>query len=264
METILACPNVTAIVWAGIAGQESGNGLADILYGATSPNGKLPYTIAKDASDYGTSISSGDDSYTEGLFIDYRHFDEANITPRYEFGFGLCEYPPFRSFPLFCLYPPFIPTPLFAPPISEALLRGLFANYHEAYTNFSYSELTTSAISASAGSTAASGAPGGAASLYDTVATVTAKVENTGKVTGAEVAQLYIGLPASAEAPLKQLRGFQKLSLEPGTSGTVTFSLRKKDLSYWDVASQSWVLPEGKFDVYVGGSSRDISLTCQM
>lgn len=72
-------------------GQESGNGLVDILYGSTSPGGKLPYTIAKQASDYGTAVVSGNDNYPEGLYIDYRHFDKEGIAPRYEFGFGLCK-----------------------------------------------------------------------------------------------------------------------------------------------------------------------------
>ena len=72
-------------------GQESGNGLVDILYGAASPSGKLPYTIAKQASDYGASVVGGDDSSWD-LFIDYRRFDQNNITPRFEFGFGLCEH----------------------------------------------------------------------------------------------------------------------------------------------------------------------------
>ena len=91
LESILSSPNVVGIVWAGIPGQETGNGLADVLYGSTSPSGKLPYTIAKQPSDYGTDIVPGDDNYPEGLYIDYRHFDKAGITPRYEFGFGLCK-----------------------------------------------------------------------------------------------------------------------------------------------------------------------------
>ena len=48
-----------------MSGQESGDGLADVLYGSTAPGGKLPYTIAKQTSDYGTSVVSGDDSYFE-------------------------------------------------------------------------------------------------------------------------------------------------------------------------------------------------------
>lgn len=101
LESILSHASVKAIVWAGLPGQESGNALVDILYGSTSPNGKLPFTIAKRPSDYGvefvTDISpNGVDDFKEGLYIDYRHFDKQNITPRYEFGYGLCE-----SFPCF-------------------------------------------------------------------------------------------------------------------------------------------------------------------
>lgn len=94
LETILAQPNVVAVVWAGLPGQESGNALADILYGSTSPSGKLPYTIAKQPSDYPSTWVTGDDNFSEGLFIDYRHFDQNNISPRYEFGYGLCKCSP--------------------------------------------------------------------------------------------------------------------------------------------------------------------------
>jgi beta-glucosidase len=115
LEPYIENPNVVAVVWAGLPGkftysdsirggavlthtpgQESGNGLVDILYGSTSPSGKLPYTIAKQPSDYGTAIASGDDASWD-LFIDYRYFDKNNIKPRYEFGFGLCKrfiFPP--------------------------------------------------------------------------------------------------------------------------------------------------------------------------
>jgi beta-glucosidase len=82
LESILALSSVVAVVWAGIPGQESGNGLVDILYGSTSPSGKLPFTIAKAAVDYGTAVVPGDDSYSEGLFIDYRHFDKSAIVLR--------------------------------------------------------------------------------------------------------------------------------------------------------------------------------------
>jgi beta-glucosidase len=91
LETILNTPGVKAVVWAGLPGQESGNALVDVLYGVVSPSGKLPYTIAKSPSDYGTAVVRGDDNFREGVFIDYRHFDREKITPRYEFGFGLCK-----------------------------------------------------------------------------------------------------------------------------------------------------------------------------
>lgn len=91
---------------------------------------------------------------------------------------------------------------------------------------------------------------------------MTARVTNSGGVAGAEVPQLYITLPASAPStPPRQLRGFAKLKLAPGASGTATFPLRRRDLSYWDVGRQNWVVPSGSFGVSVGASSRDIRLT---
>ncbi|KAK4112785.1 glycoside hydrolase family 3 protein [Canariomyces notabilis] len=219
LETILATPGVRAVVWAGLPSQENGNALVDILYGLTSPSGKLPYTIGKSAADYGTSVVRGDDIFREGLFIDYRHFDQARIEPRFEFGFGL------------------------------------------SYTNFSYSDLTITST-ARAGPATGATVPGGPADLWETVATVTAKITNSGGVAGAEVPQLYITLPSSAPAtPPKQLRGFAKLKLNPGASGTATFNLRRRDLSYWDVGRQNWVVPSGQFGVSVGASSRDVRLT---
>ncbi|KAG7288336.1 glycoside hydrolase 3 [Staphylotrichum longicolle] len=219
LETILATPGVRAVVWAGLPSQENGNALVDILYGLTSPSGKLVYTIAKRPEDYGTSIVRGDDTYPEGLFIDYRHFDKANIEPRYEFGFGL------------------------------------------SYTNFTYTNLAVTST-ATSGPATGSTIPGGPADLWETVATVTATITNSGAVAGAEVAQLYLTLPSSApSAPPKQLRGFAKLKLEPGASKTATFNLRRRDLSYWDTGRQQWVVPAGKFAVAVGASSRDLRLS---
>jgi beta-glucosidase len=217
LETILALPSVKAIVWAGLPGQESGNALVDVLYGAVSPSGKLPYTIAKAAGDYGATWNDAQvDDFTEGLFIDYRHFDQNGITPRYEFGYGL------------------------------------------SYTKFDYAGITVD-VFAQAGPSTGKVIPGGPADLFKSVGTVSTTVRNTGKVAGAEIAQLYIGLPNSAPStPPKQLRGFQKLRLEPRQSSRVTFELTRRDLSYWDVTTQKWVVPTGKFRIYVGSSSRDI------
>ena len=92
LDSILSNPSVKAIVWAGLPSQENGNALVDVLYGEVSPSGKLPYTIAKKESDYGSRVVQGDDNFSEGLFIDYRHFDAEGIEPQYEFGFGLCKF----------------------------------------------------------------------------------------------------------------------------------------------------------------------------
>lgn len=91
LSPILELPSVKAIVWGGLPSQENGNALVDVVWGDVSPSGKLVYTIAKNAGDYNTKIETGDDDFSEGLFIDYRHFDQAGIEPEYEFGFGLCK-----------------------------------------------------------------------------------------------------------------------------------------------------------------------------
>ncbi|KAF1816063.1 hypothetical protein P152DRAFT_454310 [Eremomyces bilateralis CBS 781.70] len=90
-------PNVTAILWAGLPGQQSGNSIVDILYGDEIPGGKLPFTMGAKREDYGVDIlyepNNGDeapqDEFNEGILIDYRYFDKMNIAPDYEFGFGL-------------------------------------------------------------------------------------------------------------------------------------------------------------------------------
>ncbi|KAI0321103.1 glycoside hydrolase family 3 protein [Amylostereum chailletii] len=89
MEAWINNPNVTAVVWSGLPGQE-----ADVLYGDYNPSGRLPYTIGKSIDDYSSKvIYSGSNivqiPYTEGLMVDYRHFDAAGIEPRFEFGYGL-------------------------------------------------------------------------------------------------------------------------------------------------------------------------------
>lgn len=130
-----------------------------------------------------------------------------------------------------------------------------------AYTNFTFSDIKITS-NVKPGPATGQTIPGGPADLWEDVATVTATITNSGAVEGAEVAQLYIGLPSSAPAsPPKQLRGFSKLKLAPGASGTATFNLRRRDLSYWDTRLQNWVVPSGNFVVSVGASSRDIRLT---
>ncbi|CRK41779.1 hypothetical protein BN1723_005175 [Verticillium longisporum] len=91
LEKILALPSVKAVVWGGLPSQENGNAVVDIVWGSTNPNGKLPYTIAKSENDYSSKVirNGGDDNFSEGLYVDYRHFDAQNIEPRFEFGFGL-------------------------------------------------------------------------------------------------------------------------------------------------------------------------------
>ena len=84
---------------------------------------------------------------------------------------------------------------------------------------------------------------------------VSATITNTGRVAGSDVAQLYLSDPAAATEPPRQLKGFQKVTLRPGQSCTVRFSLNRHDLSYWNSAANRWVVPAGQFGVYLGDSS---------
>jgi len=90
--------------------------------------------------------------------------------------------------------------------------------------------------------------------------TVTVNLQNTGKVAGSEVVQLYLGFPAAAGEPPIQLKGFQKVNLAPGANQKVSFTLSDKSLSIWDVASHSWKMQTGTFTVNVGTSSQDLPL----
>lgn len=87
---------------------------------------------------------------------------------------------------------------------------------------------------------------------------VTAEVTNTGDIAGAEVAQLYIAFPQAAKAPVRQLRGFQKVFIEPGEAAPVEFTLQRRDLSIWDTELQRWTILSGDYKVMLGKSSRDI------
>lgn len=102
--------------------------------------------------------------------------------------------------------------------------------------------------------------PGGNPRLWDVLYKASVMVKNTGKVAGAVVPQLYLSVPrGSAEGFIakSQLRGFEKVHLTPGQSTTVEFNLTRRDLSYWDTVQQNWVIPQGRFQVHTGFSSRD-------
>ncbi|KAL8281508.1 hypothetical protein RQP46_006192 [Phenoliferia psychrophenolica] len=231
--------NVTAILNAQLPGQESGNALVDVIFGAVNPSGRLPYTLGKQMSDYAAVVDFGglppalvqtstapgptvQIDYVEKLLIDYRWFDQHKIEPSFPFGFGL------------------------------------------SYTTFDYSKLhieQTRHRVRSLMARASQTGPGGLVSLYDTAYTVTFDVQNTGERDGAEVSQLYLAFPPAAGEPPKVLRGFERTMIVKGDTTTVTIDLNRKAISIWDVITQAWVIPAGEFTVLVGRSSRDLPLS---
>ena len=110
------------------------------------------------------------------------------------------------------------------------------------YTHFDYSGLTLSNA------------------VFDTEALqVSINIKNTGAMAGKEVVQLYVqDNESKVVRPIKELKGFNKVSLRPGELKRITFTLTKRDLSYFDVHSQAWQADAGQFTVLVGSSSRDI------
>ena len=214
----------------------------DVLFGDVNPSGRLPYTIAKKAEDYnGKVCACCDCKFEEGLFIDYRHFDQAKIEPRYEFGYGLCMY-------------------FHASFVTRRLTRFPLI----AYTTFKYSDLQISAkLNTGPITRYATGTivEGGFSSLFDSLLNVTGKITNTGPIAGKDVIQLYLGFPPDVGEPEKQLRGFQKVALDAGESKTVSFQLQRRDLSIWDVSKQNWHLASGKYTFFLSKSSRKVEIT---
>jgi beta-glucosidase len=91
---------------------------------------------------------------------------------------------------------------------------------------------------------------------------VTLKVKNTGDMAGAEVVQLYLeDEKSSVVRPEKELKGFDKVYLEPGQEKKVTLKIKPEDMQFWDTCQNDWKSEKGKFTVHIGSSSRDIRLT---
>ncbi|MEW6200619.1 MAG: glycoside hydrolase family 3 C-terminal domain-containing protein [bacterium] len=91
---------------------------------------------------------------------------------------------------------------------------------------------------------------------------VSLEVKNTGKRAGKEVVQLYVrDVQASVERPVRELKGFRKIQLEPGESKRVVFEIDRTALSFYDVNKRQWVAEPGEFDIQIGSSSRDTRLS---
>lgn len=90
---------------------------------------------------------------------------------------------------------------------------------------------------------------------------VTCEIKNTGNIKGAEAAQLYIASKGtSVDRPIKELKGFSKVTLNPGESAEVNLKLKNDDFAYFSEESNSWKVDEGNYEILIGASSRDIKL----
>jgi beta-glucosidase len=207
---------VPALLHAWFPGQYGGQALAEILFGAVNPSGKLPITIEKRVQDnpaFATFPLSDPGAleikYSEGLFGGYRGYERNRIKPQYPFGYGL------------------------------------------SYTNFRYSDIEVDPMVLKKN----------ILRKDDDLVRVSFRVRNTGKLPGAEIAQLYVApLNPPVERPLKELKGFQKVYLGPGESKKVTITLDRRSLAYYNVATRTWDVAAGAYRILVGSSSQDIEL----
>ena len=193
--------NVPAILESWMGGTESGNAIADILFGDVNPSAKLPVTFPRTVGQvpiHYNHMNTGRPPEAQNRYTS-KYYD-VPWTPLFPFGYGL------------------------------------------SYTMFKVSnlQLSTPRISANG------------------KLTVSAEVENTGRRPGDEVVQLYIrDLVASMTRPVKELKGFQRVSLRPGEKRRVEFVLGPEHLGFWN-REMRYVVEPGEFRVMVGANSVDV------
>ncbi|KAK1995839.1 glycosyl hydrolase family 3 N terminal domain-containing protein [Colletotrichum falcatum] len=304
MEEWISLPTVKSVLVAHLPGQEAGESLASLLFGEATPSGHLPYSITKKESDLPESVTKlvggapfgqPQDTFSEGLYIDYRYLNKNGIKPRFAFGHGL-SYTTFSySNATISSVTPLSTTPP-ARPAKEGILEydapipdwseGVAPAGFNKIFRYIYSWCTESeakdAVAASKTKTypypegysatqkagpPAGGGQGGNPALFDVAFTVSVKVTNTGdKYSGKASAQAYVQFPdGGPDTPVIQLRDFEKTAnLAPGESTTVTLELTRRDLSVWDVVSQNWIVPSptGRYKIWVGEASDKLFLAC--
>lgn len=292
--------NITAIIWAGLPGQESGNAILDVLYGFVNPGGKLPFTIARNREDFGTDViyepnngqfDAPQDYFSEGVFIDYRYLDANGIDPIYEFGFGL-SYTTFEYSNLVITpgnpapYTPASGTTGPAPVLGNASTDAslyVFPDEEIPYRPYLFifpylnsTDLKASADDPDYGAAADSYVPagandstpqpilpaGGAPGGNPLLYEIVATVSATITNTGSVAGDevAQLYLSLGDGEPPKVLRGFERLTIAPGASATFTADLTRRDVSVWDTTVQNWVEVSNP-TVFVGASSRNLPLS---
>jgi beta-glucosidase len=230
MDTRRWLGKVPALLHTYYPGQEGGTAVAEVLFGKHNPEGKLPVSFDRSweenpSAAYYYPVKGADTTL---------HVTEPGrpavdyVIPHVKYEDGLMVgYRYWTTTGKHPLYP---------------------FGFGLSYTTFSFSKLEAPATAASGSSV-----PVG----FD--------VTNTGKVAGAEVAQLYVSDPsAKVKRPERELKGFKKVRLAPGETKHVTLNLDARAFSYWDVAAHKWTIDPGKFVIRVGDSSENTPLNSEL
>jgi beta-glucosidase len=216
--------DVSAIIEAWYPGCEGGNVIADILFGDINPSGKLTMTFPKRLGDSPAHAHPWTYPGINNVYQDGTiELDKDDFRVYYEEGI----YVGYRYFDTFGVDPLF--------PFGFGL----------SYTQFSFTnlKLNTDRIKKE----------------EDFIVSV--EIKNTGKMSGAEVIQVYItDIESSLERPEKELCGFKKVFLEPNEQETVNITIKNKSLAFYDDKEHTWKIEKGKFKILIGSSSRDIHL----
>jgi beta-glucosidase len=231
-------PHSPTIVVSWLNGSEGGTALADVLTGEVAPSGKLPFTFPvklEDSPAYALGNYPQTDEVTSDVFVDLVNnapgsvaMDASDRNKAYYSEGLLVGYRWFDTRNIAPEYP---------------FGHGL------SYVTFDYSNLATNKSKYRA----------------DDTITVTVDVTNSGNQEADEVVQLYVERTgASVEWPAKELKAFQRVTVEAGQTKTVTLEVPVSSLRYWDEAAGDWALEHSGIRLLVGASSRDIRLTADI
>ncbi len=208
-----------AIFVTFLPGMEGGRALADLMVGKVSPSGKLPITFPKRYEDTPTFLNFPGDGY--------------------EVNYGEGIYVGYRYYDKKKVEPAY--------PFGYGL----------SYTTFEVSEMQVKAAGVDE-STQNRNLSGVETVIFDEKLQITVTVKNTGDRAGAEVLQIYISdTDSTLPKPVKELKAFEKIWLQPGESKEVTFTLNKEQFASYDMDYQEWIAEEGYYDIIIATSSAE-------
>lgn len=223
--------HVAAVLEAWYPGEEDGNVVAALLCGDVNPSGKLPMTFPRTESQTPVNSQEQYPGFFKGPPPHTPRTGVNTIVDTVVYSEGLSVgyrwYDAHNETPLF----PF--------------------GYGQSYTTFAITNLSLAWVTANGWQEPGTPSVRLAASM---------DITNTGRTAGADVVQIYVADPDGIGEPPRQLRGFQKVFLEPGATRHVTIALDPRSFSIWDTQRHGWVKAVGPYTVYAGDSSRDLPL----